>query len=133
MDIQGRLKKLLREQGWTRYRLAKESGVPESTLTNIFLSRYYADRGYAGGYLQNLEYYACSIFCGTGYGRNDGRLEGVLRCFYRLVSRKAEKYFSNDENDEIRSAKLLIFLRKKNCGYVERCQTPYKTSYYKIV
>ena len=29
-------KKSLKEQGWTRYRLAKESGVPESTLTNIF-------------------------------------------------------------------------------------------------
>lgn len=36
MDIQMRLQKLLKEQGWTRYRLAKESGVPESTLTNIF-------------------------------------------------------------------------------------------------
>ena len=36
MDINARLHKLLKEQGWTRYRLAKESGVPESTLTNIF-------------------------------------------------------------------------------------------------
>lgn len=36
MDINARLHKLLNEQGWTRYRLAKESGVPESTLTNIF-------------------------------------------------------------------------------------------------
>ena len=36
MDINARLQKLLEEQGWTRDRLAKESGVPESTLTNIF-------------------------------------------------------------------------------------------------
>ena len=36
MDIHMRLQKLLKEQGWTRYRLAKESGIPESTLTNIF-------------------------------------------------------------------------------------------------
>ena len=36
LDIHIRLQKLLKEQGWTRYRLAKESGVPESTLTNIF-------------------------------------------------------------------------------------------------
>ena len=36
VDIHARLRKLLKEQGWTRYKLAKESGVPESTLTNIF-------------------------------------------------------------------------------------------------
>ena len=36
MDIHIRLQKLLKEQGGTRYRLAKESGIPESTLTNIF-------------------------------------------------------------------------------------------------
>lgn len=36
MDITNRLEKLLKKQGWTRYRLSKESGVPESTLTNIF-------------------------------------------------------------------------------------------------
>lgn len=36
LDIHMRLQQLLKEQGWTRYRLAKESGVPESTLTNIF-------------------------------------------------------------------------------------------------
>ena len=36
MDITARLQELLNEQGWTRYRLSKESGVPEATLTNIF-------------------------------------------------------------------------------------------------
>lgn len=36
LDITSRLYELLKEHGWTRYRLAKESGVPESTLTNIF-------------------------------------------------------------------------------------------------
>ena len=36
LDITGRLYELLKQRGWTRYKLAKESGVPESTLTNIF-------------------------------------------------------------------------------------------------
>ena len=36
MDITKRLEALLQEHNWTRYRLAKESGVPEATLTNIF-------------------------------------------------------------------------------------------------
>ncbi|MBQ6907275.1 MAG: helix-turn-helix transcriptional regulator [Clostridia bacterium] len=36
MDISNKLQNLLNKQGWTRYKLAKQSGVPESTLTNIF-------------------------------------------------------------------------------------------------
>lgn len=39
MDITARLQKLLEEHGWTRYKLAKESGVPKATLTNIFYRR----------------------------------------------------------------------------------------------
>ena len=36
MDIPKRINAILKMRGWTRYRLAKESGIPESTLTNIF-------------------------------------------------------------------------------------------------
>ncbi len=36
MDIHKRLQQLLDERGWTRYRLAKESGLAEATITNIF-------------------------------------------------------------------------------------------------
>ena len=36
MDVNKRLEELLAQRGWTRYRLSKESGVPETTLTNIF-------------------------------------------------------------------------------------------------
>lgn len=36
MDIHERLNQLLAERGWTRYRLAKECGLSEETLTNIF-------------------------------------------------------------------------------------------------
>lgn len=36
MDVHGRLKHLMQERGWTAYRLAKESGLSESTLANIF-------------------------------------------------------------------------------------------------
>ena len=36
MNITEKLEAILSERGWTRYRLAKESGVPEATLTNIF-------------------------------------------------------------------------------------------------
>ena len=36
MDVNKRLGELLAQRGWTRYRLSKESGVPETTLTNIF-------------------------------------------------------------------------------------------------
>lgn len=31
-----RLNAVLEKKGWTKYRLAKESGIHESTLTNIF-------------------------------------------------------------------------------------------------
>lgn len=36
MDVLERLNALLKARGWTRYRLAKESGLTESTLANIF-------------------------------------------------------------------------------------------------
>ena len=36
MDIQGKLRKLMDERGWTEYRLSKRCGLSESTLANIF-------------------------------------------------------------------------------------------------
>lgn len=36
MDTHMRLRQLLRERGWTEYRLSKECGLSESTLANIF-------------------------------------------------------------------------------------------------
>ncbi|MBE7063213.1 MAG: helix-turn-helix transcriptional regulator [Ruminococcaceae bacterium] len=36
MDVHARLRQILKEQGWSRYRLAKECGLSESTITNIF-------------------------------------------------------------------------------------------------
>ena len=36
MDIHSRLQQLLEERGWTRYRLAKECGLSEATIANIF-------------------------------------------------------------------------------------------------
>lgn len=36
MDAQKRIKQLMEERGWTDYRLAKESGLSHSTVTNMF-------------------------------------------------------------------------------------------------
>lgn len=36
MDTHARLRELMAARGWTEYRLAKESGLSESTLANIF-------------------------------------------------------------------------------------------------
>lgn len=36
MDTHMRLRKLLKEWGWTEYRLSKNSGLSESTIANIF-------------------------------------------------------------------------------------------------
>ena len=36
MDTYSRLRQLMAERNWTAYRLAKESGLSESTLANIF-------------------------------------------------------------------------------------------------
>ena len=36
MDTNLRLEKLLDEKGWTKYKLAKESGLSESTIINMF-------------------------------------------------------------------------------------------------
>lgn len=36
MDVHGKIKHLMQERSWTAYRLAKESGLSESTLANIF-------------------------------------------------------------------------------------------------
>ena len=36
MDTLGRLRQLLTERGWTEYRLAKESGLSDSTIKNIY-------------------------------------------------------------------------------------------------
>lgn len=36
MDIQKRIKDLMEERGWTDYRLAMESGLSHSTVSNMF-------------------------------------------------------------------------------------------------
>ena len=36
MDVMNRIKQLQEQRGWTEYRLAKESGLSQSTLNNIF-------------------------------------------------------------------------------------------------
>ncbi len=36
MDANERIKKLLEERGWTAYRLAKESGISDATIGNLF-------------------------------------------------------------------------------------------------
>lgn len=36
MDVLDRLRELLKERGWTEYRLAKECGLSESTIHNIY-------------------------------------------------------------------------------------------------
>ena len=36
MDTQERLRQLLKERGWSEYRLAKNSGLSESTIANIY-------------------------------------------------------------------------------------------------
>lgn len=36
MDTLERIKQLLTAQGWTKYKLAKESGLAQSTIINIF-------------------------------------------------------------------------------------------------
>lgn len=36
MDTQKRIRRLMEDRGWTDYRLAKESGLSHSTVTNMF-------------------------------------------------------------------------------------------------
>ena len=36
MNIHERLTEILKQKNWTRYRLSKECGLSESTITNIF-------------------------------------------------------------------------------------------------
>lgn len=36
MDTNERIRNLMSERGWTEYRLAKESGLSQSTIANIF-------------------------------------------------------------------------------------------------
>lgn len=36
MDMHARLQQLLKERGWTKYRLSKECGLAQSTIGNIF-------------------------------------------------------------------------------------------------
>ncbi len=36
MSVHEKLKKMLSERGWSEYRLAKECGLSESTIANIF-------------------------------------------------------------------------------------------------
>jgi len=36
MDIHARLRALMLDRGWSEYRLAKESGLSQSTLANVF-------------------------------------------------------------------------------------------------
>lgn len=36
LDTNMRIQRLMAEKGWTEYRLAKESGLSQSTITNLF-------------------------------------------------------------------------------------------------
>ena len=36
MEIREKIERLLKERNWTRYRLSQESGLSESTVTNMF-------------------------------------------------------------------------------------------------
>ena len=36
MDVNAKIKKILDERGWTPYRLARESGLPDATIGNLF-------------------------------------------------------------------------------------------------
>ena len=36
MDANGRIRRLMDERKWTEYRLAKESGLSQSTIANLF-------------------------------------------------------------------------------------------------
>lgn len=36
MDVNGRIRHLMKERNWTEYRLAKMSGLSASTLSNLF-------------------------------------------------------------------------------------------------
>ena len=36
MDVKARLQQLMHERGWTIYRVAKEAGIPWSTVRNMF-------------------------------------------------------------------------------------------------
>lgn len=36
LDTQARILQLMKERNWTAYRLAKEAGLPQSTITNLF-------------------------------------------------------------------------------------------------
>ncbi len=36
MDVKARLQQLMDERGWTIYRVAKEAGIPWSTVRNMF-------------------------------------------------------------------------------------------------
>ena len=36
MDVNEKLRLLMKERGWTAYRLAKESGLSEATIGNLF-------------------------------------------------------------------------------------------------
>ena len=36
MDVKARLQRLMDERGWTIYRVAKEAGIPWSTVRNMF-------------------------------------------------------------------------------------------------
>lgn len=36
MDSLGRVRHLMEQRGWTEYKLAKETGLPLSTVTNMF-------------------------------------------------------------------------------------------------
>lgn len=40
INTQERIKQIMKVRGWSKYRLAKESGVPQSTISNIFNRNY---------------------------------------------------------------------------------------------
>lgn len=62
MDAQGRIKDMMVERGWTEYRLAKESGLSHSTVTNKYVQE--KQRSHAadlGSGVYGVRYYSGTI------------------------------------------------------------------------
>lgn len=93
MDVQDRLRELMEQRGWSAYRLAKQAGLSETTISNLFKR----------GQLPTI--YTLERICDAF---------GITLC--QFFAEEGETVMLNDEQKEVLS--LWATLSDKNKGLI---------------
>lgn len=90
MDILERLHNLLDEKGWTVYRLAKNSGLSQATVTNIFSRNALPTILTLEKMCESFHLSLSQFFAEGEMVELSPKLKDVYECWYKLTEKEKE-------------------------------------------